>query len=183
MSSNTTNYSATAGANNASHLRNSPSSFLGAFLSSTNLGWLQLIIAGLLLELSRRMGIVQAICDLVLELFSVRATFRQSDSSYSQSFSGIYFLLESSHLWYFLRLGSGLAGKPPLMEYVLVFPIDIPYHNNIMPQTDATSILKPHLIWTPVPLLLRWACVLAICEKFHTCLPSQGRCSLLFRAV
>ncbi|KAF8230293.1 hypothetical protein L208DRAFT_1400724 [Tricholoma matsutake] len=46
--------------------------------------WLNLkfIIAGLLLEFTRHMGVVQASCDKVLDLISVRATFCQGDYSY-----------------------------------------------------------------------------------------------------
>jgi hypothetical protein len=58
---------------------------MGVFSSSLDLAWFQFIIAGLLLELTRRVGIVQALCDKFLDLISVRATFGQSDYSYRQS--------------------------------------------------------------------------------------------------
>jgi hypothetical protein len=49
-----------------------------------DLAWLKFIIVGLLLEVSRRVGIIQGLCDKALDLISVRATFGQGDYSYRQ---------------------------------------------------------------------------------------------------
>lgn len=75
------------------------SSFISVFSSSLDLlAWLNLkfIIAGLLLEFTRHMGVVQASCDKVLDLISVRATFCQGDYSYRQSLN-LFGLVSISH--------------------------------------------------------------------------------------
>jgi hypothetical protein len=58
------------------------SSFLGVPSSPLVISWLGFVTAGLLLEFSRRVGIVQALCDKALDIVSVRATFVHGDYSY-----------------------------------------------------------------------------------------------------